>query len=125
MPVDGQMMPSAARNALLVNMCKYFEKDANNQRKLLIPTKQNDGYTYGNVMRMIEELSAMQIKETSETGVTSFGSVIDHDDCVFSLALALRDVTRSRAMPDHIIHTETVDRIERMTLEDGVARFIN
>lgn len=101
-PVEGQMMPANVRNALLLNICKFIEKDRNGHRKLVIPSKEDSGYSIS--MRLIDELFSMQESET-RANTTTIKSVADHDDCVMSLALALRDIQKSYGIAKHVVVT--------------------
>jgi hypothetical protein len=97
MPISGQQLQYASRNSILINLSKMVEQDAKGYHKLVIPASQEDGYAYGLVKRLIQELTSMYEAET-RTDVHTFKSSLEHDDMVFGLSLACRDINSSAPM---------------------------
>jgi len=101
LPVEGQNFAQAARNSLLVNMKKIIESG-----RLVIPFAQDDSFAYSTMKRYIEEISSMteMSTRTDSTGKT-LKSSMKHDDCVMSLALALKYCVPKRMSTDQVVFT--------------------
>jgi len=89
--VDGQDFQPAHRNMMLMNLRRLIE-----QKRLVIPYK---GEYLPLTKRLMKELASFRSKKLPSGGETWVSSV-DHDDMVFSLALAVRDIGSPRRLLD-------------------------
>ena len=71
--------------------------------RLVIPTSQKDG-TFNITKRLINELGGF-IETTTPSGMKTVASVIDHDDTVMSLALAVKDIGYQRSLLKKFIYS--------------------
>jgi len=87
MSVDAQDFRPVNRNMLLMNLRRLIE-----QNRLVIP-----GGDESNLMtnHLIRELSGFKSAKTP-AGSETFKSTLAHDDCVMSLALAVKDISSPR-----------------------------
>jgi len=103
--VDAQDFYRANRNQLLINLRRLFEPDEvnNSPARLIIPTSQKDG-TFNVTKHLIRELDGF-IETKTKSGLSTLASTLEHDDTVFSLALAVKDVGYSRATPKKLVYS--------------------
>jgi hypothetical protein len=91
--VDAQNFRPANRNLMLMNLRRLVETE-----RLVIPAmSENDVGS-----RLIFELSSFRATKTP-SGTETFKSIVDHDDMVMSLALAVKDIVTPRKMMDDCI----------------------
>jgi hypothetical protein len=102
--VDAQDFRPANRNQLLVNLRKLFECDDPKVSlpRLVIPTSQ-ENFTFDKTKVLLNELSGFNETRTSSGAYSTIASNMSHDDTVFSLCLAVKDVQWNRSLPDEII----------------------
>ena len=102
-------MQATARGMLLSNLAKYIEKNLDGSHRLIIPTSKEDGETYQISSRLVKELASFRQTKT-RAGSPTFQSDIDHDDCVLSLTLGVRDMTTARSMGTAAIYSDKITR---------------
>ena len=92
--VDAQDFRAIHRNQMLLNLRRIIETDdvIKKPPRLVIPTSQQN-FTYSKTSVLIRELSGFRETKTPAKSVT-FASVLDHDDTVMSLALAVSRVSK-------------------------------
>lgn len=99
--VEEQAFDSASRTMLLLSLWKVIE-----QGRLIIPFKK-EGNSEQTINIVLSELKSMQERKT-RTGLDSYKSVSAHDDCVMSLALAVKDFQRRIAYNDCPIYSADI-----------------
>lgn len=101
LPVSEQDFSYQNRNTLLVQLRKMFEPQNSEQPwngRIVIPGKTEASMAGKMAEILLQELPAMEEGETA-TGIKSIKSTTSHDDSVFGLCLAVRDI----ASPRHFV----------------------
>jgi len=97
--VDAQDFQPAKRNMILMNLRTLIEKN-----RLIIPSGPESEHL-SNIL--IRELGGFRLVEDSHTKHQSWKTNLDHDDTVFALAMAVKDVSNPQsAMKDWIFGCE-------------------
>ena len=101
--VDGQDFHRANRNHLLVNLRRLIETEdfVGSPPRLIIPTSEKDG-TFNTTKQLLRELSGFIETTTQSKEMKTIASVLDHDDTVMSLALAVKDVASARPTMENV-----------------------
>jgi len=101
--VDAQDFRPANRSQLLVNLRRLFESDDPTVKppRIVIPYSNKDG------TRMVTEELCKELSGFDETktkgGFKTIASKLAHDDMVFSLSLAVKDVVYTKSVPNKLI----------------------
>jgi len=104
LPVYGQNFQPANRALLLANLRKLFETEdpLNDPPRLVIPTSQ-ENFTYDTTKILLHELSGF--RETStKGGFKTIASNLSHDDVVFGLAMAVKEVVNQNMISDDLFY---------------------
>ena len=103
--VEAQDFSRGPRNELLIGLRRLVESEdpVRAPPRLVIPTSQKDN-TWQVTSRLIKELRSIEQTKT-RSNLSTFASSLDHDDMVMSLAMAVKDSFRRRAMLSRFIYT--------------------
>ena len=85
------------RNKLLLNLRRLMEDG-----RIIIPTKEDEAFTFGVTKHLLSELKGFEEKKTV-SGLKSFKTNKKHDDTVMSLAMAVSQIVEMRPMLDSFI----------------------
>lgn len=100
--VDGQDFRPASRALLLANLRKVFETEDPlfNPPRLVIPTSQ-ENFTFDSTKHLIHELSGFRETKTPG-GFQTIASSLAHDDVVFSVAMAVKNIVEQKRIVEDI-----------------------
>ena len=85
------------RNKLLLNLRRLMEDG-----RIVIPTKEDEQFTFGVTKHLLSELKGFEEKKTPG-GLKTFKTNKKHDDSVMSLAMAVSQIVEMRPMLDSFI----------------------
>lgn len=93
--VEPQDFVPAKRNAILLNLRTVLEKG-----RLVIPSGPNSSPLTD---ILVHELSGFRAVENSQTGYEAWKSNLEHDDCVSSLAMAVKHASNPKVTMEKLI----------------------